>query len=115
MVLQKPQDAAFYIAQDTHPDVKDIRRDLVVVVEAAIDETVVGQPSRDSCGDSLGDGSLGIVGLVSIGQIDDLLAIEPSLLFGNENWVGYDVVEVGHTHGARIAEKIHLHRYRPTS
>src|SRR5262249_45264079 len=74
--LQQPEDAARNLLQDTHPDVEDEGLELVVVVEAAIDEAFFRQPTIGTVDRRLVDGLVAVVHLIAIRQINELLAVE---------------------------------------
>src|SRR5215813_12223045 len=77
---EQPQYAAFDLAKEAHPDVEELRRELVAVVEAAEHESGLGQ-ADGAAGRSLGCGfTLGIIDLIAIWQVDDHLAVRGLLI-----------------------------------
>ena len=60
----------------------------------------------------IGDGPLGIIGLVTVGQVDHLLGVMALVGLGDHEPVGDDVVDIGRPHGAGIGEVVDLDRRR---
>ena len=111
--LQQPQDAAFDLAENAHPDIEDRRRDLEAVVEAAQHERVVRQAGVAARRGLRRDRPLRIVDLVAVRQVDDGLGVERLLVERQHDPVGDDVVDEVGPHRSRIAEIAHLNRRRP--
>src|SRR5262245_63167990 len=111
----QPQYAAFDLAKEAHPDVEDLRRELVAVVEAAEHESGLGQ-ANGTAGRSLGcDFTLGIIDLIAIWQVDDHLAVRRLLIGWQNDPIRQYVVDEIHAHCCGIAEVAHLHRRRAVS
>ena len=104
--------ARHQLGQQPHPDVKHRRRDLPVVVEATEDKAG-GRQSRLRARGRGPDDAGGVIGLVAVGQMDDLLAVERLLVQRQHDAVGDDIIHVGRAGGAGIDQIIHLHRRRP--
>src|SRR5271169_6647026 len=73
---QKPKHRALYRAEQTHPDVKKIQRDLRNVVEAAEDEGLARQAGSLAGWRAFADAALAVIGEVKIGQTDELFGEE---------------------------------------
>ncbi len=112
VALQEPQHAALDLAQQPHPRIEHRRRDLVIVVERAEHKSGLGQPRLRPGWRILTDGPLRIIGLVRIRQVNNFLRVRGVLVFGDNEPVGKDVIDIVHAHRARIAEIIDLNRRR---
>ncbi len=115
IVLEQPQHTAIICAQQPRPDVENRRRDLVAVVEGCEHETGVRQSGFGAGRRVLRHLARGIIGLIGIGQVDDLLAIGRSVLGRNHDSVGKNVIHVVGPHRAGMGQIIHLHGRRPMS
>src|SRR5262245_14637214 len=112
---EQPQYAAFDLAQEAHPHVEELRRELVAVVEAAEHESGLGQ-TDGAAGRSLGcDLTLGIIDLIAIWQVDDHLAVRLLLIERQNDPIRQYIVDEIHPHCCGISEVARLHRRRAVS
>ena len=72
-----------------------------------------GRPQSARLGVVFGDRPPAVVGLIAIGQMDDLLAEKGLLVHRRDDGIGDDVIDEIGPHGARKAEEIDLDRGRP--
>src|SRR5207237_3855580 len=82
--LIEPEDAVRHCAHQPHPDVEEVGRDLVAVVEAAEDETLLPQTALATRRVALRNLTLVVITLVTVRQVHYLFA-EEGLLLGRHN------------------------------
>src|SRR3569623_466967 len=96
---EQPEYRAIDLGEQPHPDVENRRGDFEAVVEAAKDESVWRKaqlcPRVYLCCDL----SIAVGGLITVGKINHLLGVVLLLVFGNDDPVGYDVVDICRTRG----------------
>ena len=112
IVLQQPEHAVGHPPEDSHPAIEHRRHDLVVVVEAAKDESILRQSQHRPVEDGFGDAPLAVIGLIAIRQINHLLLVAGPVSFRNHPPVRDDIVHVSCAHGAGETEIVHLDRGR---
>src|SRR6516225_10150567 len=112
---EQPQYAAFDLPKELHPDVEELRRELVAIVEAAEHESGFGQADGAAGRGFACDFTLGIIDLIAIWQVDDHLAVRLLLIERQNDPVRQYVVDEIHAHCCGISEVAHLHRRRAAS
>src|SRR5262245_32726383 len=107
---EQPHYAAFDLPKEPHPDVEELRRKLVAVVEAAEHESGLGQ-ADGAAGRGLGrDFTLGIIDLIAIWQVDDHLAVRLLLVERQNDPVRKYIVDEIQAHCCGISGVAHLQR-----
>ena len=75
IVFEQPEHASRNFAQQPHPEGENLRRDFVIVVEAAEDEARFGQARLAAREPVVGDCAPRIVALIAVRQIGDLFGV----------------------------------------
>src|SRR5262249_43008920 len=112
---EQPQYAAFDLPKELHPDVEELRRELVAIVEAAEHESGFAQADGPAGRGFACDFTLGIIDLISIWQVDVHLAVLLLLINRETHPVRQYVVDEFHAHCCGISEVAHLQRRRAAS
>ena len=109
--IEQPEHAVGHLVQDLHPTRPGVARNLMQPVEAAVDERVFRQAGVGAGMAALGDFALAVVGLVAR-QAQHLLRVEQLVRGRDDEIVGDDVVVIGGTERAGIAQPIDDDRRR---
>src|SRR5262249_23973721 len=73
--VEQPQYAALDLAQEAHPHIEELRRELVAVVETAEHEAILGKAGEPARRHFLCDLAFGVVDPVAVRQMHDFFAV----------------------------------------
>src|SRR5262244_875244 len=107
---EQPQYAAFDLTKEAHPDVEDLRRELVAVVETAEHEAILRQAGKPAQRHFLCDRAFGVVDPVAVRQMHDFFAVMLLLIERQSHAVGQNVIYEVHAHRRGISEIADLDR-----
>ncbi len=110
---QQPQHASGHGAEQPHPDVENLRRQFVHLVEGAKNEGVLGQVELFPGKGPVGDGLPVVVDLIGVGHVDGLFGIKRQVRLGRDDPVGDHVVDEFGARGAGKAQPFDLDRRGP--
>src|ERR1700730_14021169 len=104
MGLAQPKHAVWHRAQQSHPELEYVRRDLVRIVERAENKRVVRQSAFLARRPTRRDGTAIVIGEIAVWQPDHLLRIEPAVLIGNDGRIGKKIIDEIGSKGPGITE-----------
>src|SRR5262249_45358134 len=110
IVPQQPQHTSWDLIEQTHPDIKHRRCDLVTVVKRTENKPCLGQTSICPCWCMFADSPLGIVRLIGIREVCDFLSVKRMLIFRDNEAVGQNIIDIIDAHRTRISKKVDLNR-----
>src|SRR2546421_11053179 len=96
--LCQPKHAAFDMSEQPHPDGENLGRQLVGIVEAAEDKSLIRQPGFVAGRRAAGDRPRRIIWEIAVRQMDDLLLIGVMLLLRDDDHVGDDIIDIRRAH-----------------
>ncbi len=112
--LQQPEDGTIGRLEQPEPKLENLRRELEHVVERTEHERIVGEAVELPV-ERGPDRPLVVVGLIGVGEANDLLGEMRLVAWGDQHGVGDDVIDPGRAERARIAEPLDLQGRRPRS
>src|SRR5262249_44293418 len=98
--------------QQPHPDIKDLQRDLEVIIEAAKYQAALRQATLGTGGDAGRYFAPTIVDLIAAGQVNDLFGEKRFLVWRNYKIIDQDIIDERRAHSAGKTKIIDLNGRR---
>src|ERR1700741_1737655 len=105
---KQPKNAVRFRSKQPHPDIEYLRIDLEGIVETAKYEGSLRQMVFGPTRHTFGDGTLVVIGLITVWQPHRALAVETQMLWRDDGPIRDDIVHAIGAHRRRVAQEIDL-------